>query len=313
MAVIMKALPKKPWTRNDTQLLVLALPTTIWYLILAYLPMFGVIIAFKDFRIKGGFIQSVITSRWVGLRNFYYLFSNGSIGLIVRNTLAYNAVFIVCGLVFPVALAIIVSEVWNKGAAKVYQTIMFFPYFLSWVVVSTIVLSFLSYDMGMINQFLVSLGLERHFWYQEPKWWPGFLLFMNQWKYTGYNMVIFLAAITSLDKSVYEAAIIDGATKWQQIWKITLPLIKNVVVLMFILSTGRIFYSDFGLFYQVPRNSSTLIDTVYTIDVFVYQQLRSATTGMAAASAFLQSALSCVMILIVNQIVKKIDPDAAMI
>jgi putative aldouronate transport system permease protein len=275
--------------------------------------MFGVIIAFKNYRLSGSFLNSIISSPWVGLKNFAFLFGNRVIWIVIRNTLAYNAVMIVLGLVIPVALAVIISELWNKTAAKTYQTIMFFPYFLSWVVVSAIGMAFLSYDMGIFNRFLGVLGQEKHFWYQETSFWPYFLVFMNQWKYTGYNMVIFLAAITSQDKSIYEAAIIDGATKWQQISRITLPLMRTVIILLFILATGRIFYSDFGLFYQIPRNSGTLYETVTTIDVFVYYQLKNSTISMASAAALLQSVVSCVMILLVNQIVKKIDPDSAMI
>ena len=239
------------------------------------MPMFGVIIAFKDYRIAGSFISSILKSEWVGFKNFVFLFGNPDIGTIIRNTLLYNVVMIACGIVIPVVLALIVSELRNKGAAKVYQTILFFPYFLSWVVVSTVVWAFLSYDMGMVNMTFESLGLELHFWYTDQQFWPPFLVFMSQWKGMGYGMVIYLAAITSLDKSIYEAAIIDGASKWQQPWSITLPLIKTVIVLMFILSMGRIFYSDFGLFYQVPRDSNSLYKVVYTIDVFVYKQLRT--------------------------------------
>jgi putative aldouronate transport system permease protein len=275
--------------------------------------MFGVIIAFKDYRISGGFIQSMLRSRWVGFQNFKFLFSNNDIWLILRNTLCYNTAIIVCGIVFPVAMAIIVSELRNKKAAKVYQTILFFPYFLSWVVVAALVWAFLSNERGMVNRILEDMGKAPRFWYMDTKFWPLFLVFMSQWKYLGYSMVIYLASITSQDKSIYEAAIIDGATKWQQIWRITLPMLKTVIVLMFIMNVGRIFYSDFGLFYQVPRDSNSLYTTVYTIDVFVYKLLKSTTTGMASAAALLQAAVSCVTILAVNQIVRKIDPDSAMI
>lgn len=304
---------KKPWTADDTQFSLLALPTTVWYLVFCYLPMFGVIIAFKNYRISGGFLKSIINSQWVGLRNFEYLFGNRDIWLIIRNTLAYNAVMIVIGTVLTISLALIVSELHSKVLAKVYQTVLFFPYFLSWVVVSALVWGFLSYDMGMVNGVLRGLGLPVHRWYMEPKFWPPFLVFMSQWKNVGYGMVIYLAAITSLDKSVYEAAIIDGATKWQQIWRITIPMMKTVIVLMFIMSAGKIFYSDFGLFFQVPRDSNSLYTTVSTLDVFVYKQLKSASTGMAAAAAMMQAVTACVMTLLVNKIVKKIDEDSAMI
>jgi putative aldouronate transport system permease protein len=275
--------------------------------------MFGIIIAFKNYRVSGGFLKSIFSSKWIGLQNFRYLFANRDIWLIIRNTLAYNAVMIIVGTVLTIALALIVSELHNKLLAKMYQTILFFPYFLSWVVVSALVWGFLSYDMGMVNTTLDKLGVPIHRWYMEPKFWPPFLVFMSQWKGIGYGMVVYLAAITSLDKTIYEAAIIDGATKWQQIWRITLPMMKTVIVLMFIMSAGRIFYSDFGLFYQVPRDSNSLYTTVSTLDVFVFKQLKSASTGMASAAAMAQAVTACLMTLLVNHIVKKIDPDSAMI
>ncbi|MDR2176602.1 MAG: ABC transporter permease subunit [Treponema sp.] len=304
---------KRFWSKDDTEYTLLALPTAVWYFLFCYVPMFGIIIAFKDYRISGGFINSIAKSRWIGLDNFKFLFSNPDIWIIIRNTLLYNVVMILCGIVIPVTLALIISELRNKLLAKIYQTILFFPYFLSWVVVSAVVWAFLSYDMGMINMIALDLGLPQHNWYTDRTFWPGFLIFMSQWKGVGYGTVIYLAAITSVDKTVYEAAIIDGATKWQQIRKITLPMIKTVIVLMFILSAGRIFYSDFGLFFQVPRDSNSLYRVVYTIDVFVYKQLRSSTVGMASAAALLQAVISCFTILLVNQIVKKIDADSAMI
>jgi len=304
---------EKPWTSDDTQFSLLALPTTIWYLLFCYLPMFGIVIAFIDYRISGGFLRSIAESRWVGLDNFRFLFSNRDIWLIIRNTLGYNAVFIVTGTVLAITLSLIVSELHNKKLARIYQTIMFFPYFLSWVVVSAVAWAFLSYDMGLANRVLESLGLSTHRFYSKPEFWPGFLVFMSQWKGVGYGMVVYLASITSIDRTIYEVAVIDGATKWQQIWRITLPMMKTIIVLMFILSAGRIFYSDFGLFFQVPRDSAALYETVTTLDVFVFRQLRTATTGMAAASSMAQAVTACVMTLFVNWIVKKVDEESAMI
>jgi putative aldouronate transport system permease protein len=313
MITVIKKAKKRKWTKNDTQLLTLALPTTTWFLIFAYLPMIGALIAFKEFRPANGFIKSLITSRWIGLENFYFLFQNPMALLAIRNTLLYNIALITLGLVVPVTLAIILSEVWHKGLAKLYQTLMFFPHFMSWVVVSALVMGFLSYDWGIFNQILTFFGGEKQFFYREIGMWPPFLIFMSVWKGMGNGMVLYLAAITSQDKSIYEAAIIDGATKWQQIWRITIPLLKNIIVLMLIMSAGSIFRSDFGLFYQIPRNSPLLFDVTWTIDVFVYKQLTTASIGMASASSFLQSVVSCFLVLAVNQIVKKIDPESAMI
>lgn len=190
---------------------------------------------------------------------------------------------------------------------------MFMPYFLSWVVVTALVWAFLSYDKGLVNNLLETLGMERQQWYMKPEMWPPFLVFMNLWKGVGYGMVVYLATITGIDKSYYEAAGIDGATIWQQIRYITLPLMKTVIILMFIMNVGRIFYSDFGLFYQVPRDSNSLYDVVYTLDVYVYKQLKTSTTGMSAAAAFIQSVAGCVTILTANAIVRKVDKESAMI
>jgi putative aldouronate transport system permease protein len=301
------------WRRDDTEYTLIALPTTIWYILFSYLPMFGVIIAFKRYQISGNFLQSLWNSAWVGLQNFQFLISSPDLRISVRNTVGYNVVMIIIGMVLSIGFAIIISEVWNKPAAKVYQTVMFFPYFLSWVVASTLIWGFLSPDNGMVNTILETLGLRRHNWYMEKSFWPGFLIFISQWKGLGYGMIVYLATITSLDKAVFEAAVIDGATKWQQICYLTLPMMKTVIVLMFIMSAGRIFNSDFGLFYQVPRNSGALYETVVTLDVFVYNQLKSAPIGMAAAAAFAQSAVSCALTLFINWIVRKVDSDSAMI
>ncbi len=304
---------KKRWTRDDSELTFLALPTMVWYLLFSFLPMFGVIIAFKDFRIHGNFVQSVITSRWAGLKNFKYLFASKDTVTMLRNTLGYNIVFIVLGIVVPVILAVMINQLHSRRLGKVYQTAMFMPYFLSWVVVAVFVWAFLSYDKGVANQLLAASGHAPVNWYMEKKYWPGLLIFLQLWKSIGYGMVIYLASITNIDPTYYEAAVMDGATKWQQTKYITLPMMKTVIVIMFILNMGGIFRSDFGLFYQVPHDSNALFDVTYTIDVMVYKSLKSSTVGMASASALFQSVMGCAMVLATNAIVKRIDPDNAMI
>ncbi len=305
---------RKPrWSRDDTELSILATPTVIWYLLFCFLPMFGIIIAFKEFKIHGGFLESLFKSDWIGFRNFEFLFSSNDAFIIVRNTLLYNIVFIILGIVLPVATALMVGQLHSKKMAKVYQTAMFMPYFLSWVVVAALVWAFLSYDKGFVNGIIESVGGTPIQWYMEKKYWPGLLIFMNVWKGLGYSMVVYLATITGIDSTYYEAAVIDGATKWQQMRHITIPLMKTVIIMMFIMSVGRIFYSDFGLFYQVPRDSNSLYTVTNTIDVFVFKQLKTSTPGMASAAAFLQSVLGCITILTANAIVKKIDPESAMI
>ena len=304
---------KRRGTRDDTELTVLALPTTIWYFLFAFMPMFGIIIAFKDYKIKGGFLQSIIQSDWIGFQNFKFLFSAGDIWIILRNTILYNIAFIILNIVVPVTMALLIGQLHNKKMAKVYQTAMFMPYFLSWVVVTALVWAFLSFDKGLLNSLLESMGKDPHQWYMEPKLWPPFLIFMYMWKNLGYSMVVYLATITGIDKTYYEAAGIDGATVWQQMRYVTLPLMKTVIIMMFIMAVGRIFYSDFGLFYQVPRDSNSLYNVSYTLDVFVFKQLKSSTTGMASAAAFVQSVAGCITILTANAIVRKVDRESAMI
>jgi len=306
----------KPWTADDTQFSLLALPTTVWYLLFSYLPMFGIIIAFVRLQIipGRGFIGSILSSPWVGFENFRNIFASRDIWLAIRNTLGYNVVFIVVGTTLAITLALIVNELYSRRLAKLYHTIMFFPFFLSWVVVSAIVWGFLSPTMGVVNGLPEFLGLSGRHFYSEAGFWPGFMVFMSQWKNVGHGMVIYLATIASIDKTVYEAALIDGASKWQQIWFITLPMMKTIIVLMFILSTGRIFYSDFGMFFQVPRlPNAALNDVVVTLDVFVFQRLFDAPAGMAAAAAMAQAVTACVMTLLVNWIVRRVDSESAMI
>ncbi|MGG6309275.1 ABC transporter permease [Paenibacillus macerans] len=301
------------WRKQDTELTLLALPTTLWYILFSFLPMFGIIIAFKNFKITGGFLSNVFNSPWAGFKNFEFLFKSNDAWIIIRNTLGYNIIFIILGIVIPVALAIMIGMLHNRRAGKAYQTMMFLPYFLSWVVVSAVGWAFLSFDKGIINQMLAGMGGEPVNWYMEPKYWPYLLVFMNVWKGLGYGMVVYLATITGIDKTYYEAAVIDGASLWQQTRFITLPLMKLVIVMMFILAVGRIFYTDFGLFFQVPRDSNSLFNVTTTIDVLVYKQLKTATVGMASAAAFVQSVLGCLMILAANWTVRRIDPDSAMI
>lgn len=300
------------WRKQDTELTLLALPTTIWYILFCFLPMFGIIIAFKNFKITGGFLSNVFNSSWSGFKNFEFLFKSNDAMIIIRNTLGYNFLFIILNIVIPVALALMIGQLHNRRAGKVYQTMMFLPYFLSWVVVSAVIWAFLSFDKGIANQMLIQMGGEPVNWYMEPKYWPFFLVFMNIWKGLGYGMVVYLATITGIDSTYYEAAVIDGASIWQQTKFITVPLMKLVIVMMFILAVGRIFYTDFGLFFQVPRDSNSLYNVTTTIDVLVYKQLKTATVGMASAAAFVQSVMGCLTILLANWIVRRIDPDSAM-
>ena len=307
---------KRKWSRDDTELTLLGLPTYIWFICFSYLPMFGIIIAFKKLTFKQGhgFIYNLFTSEWCGLDNFQFLFKSSDAFIILRNTILYNVVFICLGLVIPVTLAILMSQLYNRKLAKICQTCMFLPHFMSYVVVSYFVWAFLSYDKGFVNNLLLSMGSDPKQWYMEPAYWPFLVVFINTWKGLGYGMMVYLATITGIDSTYYEAAIIDGATKWQQSRYITLPMLRPIIAIMFIMSIGGIFRSDFGLFYQVPRNSPSLYNVVTTLDVYIYNALgQSTNVGMASAAAFMQSALGCIFLLVANTVVKRIDSDAGLI
>ncbi|GGH40770.1 ABC transporter permease [Paenibacillus segetis] len=294
-------------------LLLLVLPGTVWFLIFAYLPMFGSILAFKDFRIhRDGFFASVLNSEWVGFKNFEYLFTTNDAYIITRNTILYNLALIILGLVISVTFAIILSELVNKKMAKLYQTGMFLPHFLSWVIISYFAFTFLSTDKGTLNHIISYFGGEPIMWYTEQKYWPFILIFVGIWKGVGYNSVIYLASITGIDKSYYEAAVIDGATKWKQIRYITIPLLKPLMIILTILAIGGIFRSDFGLFYQLPKDSGALYPVTNVIDTFVYRGLiNMGDIGMSTAAGLYQSMVGLILILITNYIVRKIEKDHA--
>lgn len=292
----------------------MVLPGTIYLLIFAYLPMLGSVIAFKDFRIsRDGFFASVINSEWVGWDNFKYLFGTDSAFIITRNTILYNLVFIILGLVLAVAVAIILSELASKKLAKIYQTGMLFPHFLSWVIVSYFAFTFLSVDRGLINNVLDWFGVDAISWYSEAKFWPFIIVFSNMWKGIGYGSIIYLAAIIGIDRSYYEAAMIDGASKWQQIRHVTIPLIRPLIIILAILDVGKIFNSDFGLFYQLPRDSGALYSVTNVIDTFVYRGLMTlGDIGMSTAAGLYQSFVGLVLVLMTNYIVRKIDEESAL-
>ena len=306
------------WSRDDTELTLLATPTIVWYLLFCYLPMFGVILAFKDYKIVNGarFFASLFKSEWIGFENFKYFFNLRDFPMILRNTVLYNLVFIVLDIVLPVGLAIMISNIHSKRKSKTYQTLMFMPHFMSWVVVSYFVYAFLVTDKGLANALIRLFGGKEVNWYFTAKVWPYILIFMHIWKVIGYSMVVYLASITGIDTNLYEAAVLDGASKWQQARYITLPSLRPIIIMMFILAVGRIFSSDFGLFYQVTQGAKQpLTPIVATFDVKIYQMLNSATTtlGKTAAASLFQSVVGCITILTANAIVRKVDKSSALI
>jgi len=309
---------KSKWTKDDTELTILALPTTVWYVLFCYLPLFGIILAFKDYKITPGanFFTSLFNSKWVGFENFKFFFGLRDFPQILRNTILYNLVFIVLDIVLPVGLAILISNIYSKRKSKTYQTLMFMPHFMSWVVVSYFVYAFLVTDKGLLNGIIRFFGGENIAWYSTPKYWPVIIIIMHVWKSIGYKMVVYLASITGIDNSLYEAAVLDGASKFQQAKYITIPSLKPIIIMMFILAVGAIFSSDFGLFYQVSRGAQQpLTPMVATLDVKVYQMLtsNSVSLGKTSAASLFQAVVGCITILSANAIVRKYDRASALI
>ena len=300
--------------KKNRALFIMLLPGALWLFIFCYIPMFGVVIAFKDFRISSrGFFTSLFNSPWVGWENFKYLFASQDAWIITRNTVVYNVVGILLSTFCTVSLAIILSQMANKRLLKKMQTFMIFPNFLSWVVISYFVYAFLSTDKGLINILLSNFGVEPINWYSEPKYWPFIIVFTSLRKGVGYGSIIYYASIMGIDTSYYEAALVDGASKWQQIRNVVLPHLRSIIVIMLILSVGSIFRADFGLFYQLPRNSGALYDVTNVLDTYVYRGLmNSGDIGMSTAAGLYQSSVGFVLILITNKIVNKLDPSSAL-
>ncbi len=308
---------KFSWTRDDTELTLLCLPTTVWYILFCFLPMFGIIIAFKHYSVTApdrSFFYNLLVSPNAGFDNFTFIFQSGGMWDVVKLTLFYNIIFQILGIFVPVTLALLMSQLYSKRYGKICQTCMFFPHFMSWVVVTYFVYAFLSTDNGLVNSVMENLGKESVNWYMEKSFWPPFLIFLNTWKGMGYGMVVYLATITGIDATMYEAALIDGATKWQQTRYITIPHLKSVIIMMFILNIGGLVRSDFGLFYQVPRASGSLTPVTNTIDVYIYNALKTQfSPDMASAASFLQSVIGCCLILLSNWIIGKIDAESTII
>ncbi len=284
------------------------MPGMVYLLINNYIPMFGIYIAFK----KVDYSKGIWNSDWVGLANFKYLFSTSDAWIITRNTLLYNAVFIVLGIITGIIIGICLAELFSKTMQKVYQTTILLPQLISMVIVAYIVYGFLSNETGFVNNTILGSGDAINF-YAEKKYWPFILIFINNWKQLGYNAIIFLSSIVGIDRSLYEAARVDGSTKWQQIFKITLPQLKPTIITLMLLQVGRIFYSDFGLFYQVPLDAGALYSVTNTVDTYVYRALLvSNNISTASAASTYQAICGFVIVFAVNMIVRKVDKENAM-
>lgn len=287
----------------------MGLPGIIYLFINNYIPLAGLQIAFKDFSYSKGMWKSP----WNGIKNFEFLFKSNDAFIMVRNTLLYNVCWIVLGMVLGVAAAILINEVIGKLKKKFYMTVILLPYLMSAVIISYLVYAYLSPTSGLFTKWLGDLLGKAPAFYQEKVWWPFILTFVSQWKGIGFGMILYLSSILGIDSSLYEAATLDGASRWQQHKSITIPLLKPMLIMMFILNLGQIFRSDFGLFYQVPMNQGALFPVTQTIDTYVYRALlKFNDVGMSSAASFIQSVVGFVFIVTANKIVSKMDKGSSL-
>ncbi len=298
--------------KKNHQLYLMCIPAIVFLIAFSYIPMAGIYMAFTDHKLLDG----IFGSQFVGLRWFKAFFGvdtgsgtrfNGMGLKSVYNTLYINLFGLIFGTAVPITIAICFNEIKNKGFKKITQSAMFFPYFLSWIVVGAIINAFFANSTGMINRVLVNLGQQRVRWYAEPWHWKGIIITADVWKWCGYNSIIYMAAMSNFDPSLYEAATVDGANRFQMIWRITLPLLKPTVIVLTLMSIGRIFFGDFGMIYGIVGNNSLLYDEVAVIDTYVYSAMKSLGFSYTTAIGLMQSVLGLILVSLANHFAKKIN------
>ena len=295
---------KKANWKAQLPLLLMTVPGMLYLFINNYIPICGLFIAFKD----------IDYSDWNGFENFKYLFRTEDAFIITRNTILYNLTFIILNVVICVAVAVMLSEVSKKFMMKFYQTALLLPHLISIIIIAYIAYAFLNSDTGFINHSIQeAIGRDPINFYADPKYWPFILVIVQVWKTMGYTSIIYFSAILGIDRSLYEAAVVDGAGKMKQIFYITLPLLRPTIITMVLMNVGRIFYSDFGLFLQVPMNQGALFNVTNTIDTYVYRALLlNNDIGMASAAGLYQSIVGFLLVLGANLLVRKMDPENAL-
>ena len=304
-----KTKKKRGIFQKNFELLSLCIPALVGYILFAYVPMFGLVMAFKDYKLAKG----IWGSKWIGLKNFQFLWSSVDLVRIVRNTVCYSITFIIVGLIFNVFIALLLNEIAdNRRALKYYQTTMIFPNFLSWVIVGYITYALFNPTLGIMTQLRTTLGLPAIDVYMNAEYWPGILIVVNMWKGIGMGSMFYFAALIGINESLYEAARIDGANRLQQICHISIPSLIPLMTIMSILAMGSVFRGDFGLFYQIPRDISILYDTTDIIDTYVFRGLQNNSYGMASAVGFVQSVVGLIMVTATNAIVKRVSPENSM-
>lgn len=294
--------------KDNLQLGTLTLPVIVLLGIFSYWPMFGVILAFKDYKVPKG----IFGSPWCDplFKNFEFFFKSQDAWRVVRNTLGLNFLFIIVELLAAVAFALVMFEVKRAREVKVYQTFSILPTFLSWVAVSYIVYGLLDTEKGIINQIIAIFGGQPISWYMNPNYWPMILLFVKLWHGVGLGSIIYYAALMGVDQQLFEAAEVDGASKLQRIFHVSIPQLVPIMTIMTILNVGQIFRADFGLFYNVTRNIGLLYPTTDVIDTYIFRALMGeGNIGMSSAGSLIQSIVCFITLVTVNAIVKKIQPE----
>lgn len=285
------------------------IPGFLYLIINNYIPLMGLLIAFKNVN----FTKGIWASDWCGFKNFKFLFATSDAWVITRNTILYNLAFIVLGTSFAILIAIFICDMRNHKFTKLAQNVVILPSLISMVVVAVLAYAFLSTNSGVLNKFLNLFGIENINWYSTPKVWPVILVLVYLWKNAGFQCVLFIASIMGISSDYFEASRIDGASKWEQIRYITLPLIKPTIIMVVILALGKIFYSDFGLFYQVTRDSGALYSTTNTIDTYVFRGLMQlGDIGMSSAAGFYQSIVGFALVLVSNLIIRRFSKENAL-
>lgn len=284
-------------------------PTILFFIVFSYIPMPGAYIAFVDYSISKG----IFGSKFVGLKNFEFLFKTGDLWRITKNTLLYNLAFILIGIVFEVGLAIMISEMRGKWFKRISQSVILLPHFISMVIVGFFAYNLFNYNYGFFNTILTNLGFARHEFYSDQGIWKYIIVAFNIWSGTGYGMIVYLAAITGIDTEIYEAASLDGASSWQRIRYLTLPLLKPTIVMLFLFSLGGILNGAFDLFYNLIGNNSVLYPQTDIIDTYVFRALVGQfNLPLSAAVGFYQSLFGLIFVMVVNAVVRKIEPDNAL-
>lgn len=295
---------RKKYGRSHFELTAMAFPSMLLLFIFSYLPMAGLIIAFKDYRYNLG----IFKSPWVGLKNFQYLFESNNFWILIRNTILYNIGSMVISTVICIIVAIFLSMITKKICIKLFQSGMFLPYFLSWVVVSYISYTLFEFNSGIINTILAKFSREPISFYTEQKYWPFILIFFSIWKGLGFSVMIYYGNILSIDTDLFEAASIDGCNGFQKVWYITLPHLKQTVIVLLLLSIGRMLYSDYGLFLYIPQDTGVLYNVTDVLDTYILRALRLAgSVGESSATGFLQSIVGLILVSTSNWVAGKID------